>query len=160
SSATARRRVGLRTIQNNSTFDIRCFLVSSTFMPPRSNLLRAATVAAAFVIALRIVPAVAQTKEEPAPIPFFPKGFGGNPEEFFEQMFGKSTPEEARELEAVKIPIRDEKEFGQPQVEAFLAQLKEQGLRVVRKGKEVDYLRHLVDTLRPFTKNPRRYDKI
>src|SRR5262245_17028699 len=91
------------------------------------------------VLALGLAPATAQTQEKSNALPFLPRGFGGNPEEFFEQMFGKSTPEEARELEAVKIPIRDEKEFGQPQVEAFLAQLKEQGHRVVRKGRDVEY---------------------
>src|SRR5262245_6416654 len=103
-------------------------------MPLNSRLLVVLTTAA-LVFAQGLAPAVAQTNQEPNSIPFFPKGFGGNPEEFFEQMFGKATPEEAQELEAVKVSLRDEKEFGQPQVEAFLAQLKDQGLRVLRKGK-------------------------
>src|SRR5262249_21727853 len=93
------------------------------------------------------------------PFPFFPKGFTGSPDEFFEQMFGKSTPDEARELEAIKIPARNEREFGQPQVDAFLTQLKEQNLRVVRKGKEIEYLQKLVATIHPLMKNARRYDK-
>jgi predicted Zn-dependent protease len=101
----------------------------------------------------------AQTKQQPEPFPFFPKGFAGSPDEFFEKMLGKSTPEEARDLEAVKVPLRDEREFGQPQVEAFLAQLKEQNLRVVRKGKDIEYLQKLVATIHPLMKNARRYDK-
>ncbi|MGE5191964.1 MAG: M48 family metallopeptidase [Deltaproteobacteria bacterium] len=115
---------------------------------------------AAIVLALCAGNSSAQKKDDAGAIPFFPKGFGGNPEEFFEQMFGKSTPEESRELEAVKIPFRDEREFGEPQVEAYLAHLKEQGLRVVRKGKDVEYLRKLVETIHPFLKNARRYDKL
>jgi predicted Zn-dependent protease len=117
-------------------------------------------VSASLLIAVGAVPAGAQTKQQPDPFPFFPKGFTGSPNEFFEQMFGKSTPEEAQELETIKIPLRDEREFGQPQVEAFLAQLKEQGLRAVRKGKDVEYLQKLVATIHPFMKNARRYDKL
>jgi len=91
--------------------------------------------------------------------PFFPKGFG-NPEEFFEKMFGKSTPEEQKLLDAIEVSAREEREFGQPQVEAFLAELKEQGFKVIRKGKDVDYLRRLVETIRPFLKNANRYEKV
>jgi predicted Zn-dependent protease len=75
-------------------------------------------------------------------------------------MFGKSTAEEERTLENVRISIKEEREFAQPQVEAFLAQLKEQGLRVVRRGKDVDYLGQLVATIRPFMQNPKHYGKI
>ena len=116
---------------------------------------------AGVVLALCTTGADAQKKDKEADsIQFFPKGFGGNPEEFFEQMFGNSTPEEARELEAVKIPQREEREFGESQVEAYLAYLKEQGLHVVRKGKDVEYLRKLVETIRPFMKNAKRYEKL
>src|SRR6266478_1007934 len=114
---------------------------------------------AGMVLAFCAVPARAQEKAGEGPFPFFPKGFAGSPDEFFEQMFGKSTPEESRELEAVKIPFRDEREFGQPQVEAFLAQLKDQGLRAVRKGKDVEYLQKLVATIHPLMKNAILYDK-
>ncbi len=106
------------------------------------------------------IPLSAQTPPDSATIPFFPKGFAGNPEEFFEQMFGKSTPEEEESLDKVKIALREEREFGQPQVEGFLTHLKEQGLVVVRKGKDVEYLKRLVETVRPFMRNAKRYDKL
>jgi len=105
-------------------------------------------------------PLLAQTPPDSPTIPFLPKGFAGNPEEFFEQMFGESTPEEEESLDQVKISLREEREFGQPQVEAFLVQLKEQGLAVVRKGKDVEYLKRLVEAVRPFMKNAKRYDRI
>ncbi len=121
---------------------------------------------AGVLIALLVSPVAAQKPQDagtnPAfpENPFIPKGFGGDPAQFFEQMFGKATPEEEKTLEAVKISFKEEREFGNPQVEAFLAQLEEQGLRVLRKGKNVDYLKKLVDTIHPFMTNARRYQKI
>src|SRR5258708_3686650 len=114
---------------------------------------RTMAIAAAIVFVLCAAHAEAQTQQDGAALPFLPKGISGNPEEFFEQMFGKSTTEEAKELEAVKIPLREEREYGQPQVEAYLEQLKVQGLRVVRKGRDVEYLKQLVETIRPYLKN-------
>jgi predicted Zn-dependent protease len=111
------------------------------------------------IAALFVANAGAQTRQPDEAVPFFPKGFG-DPEQFFEQMFGRSTPDEDRALEDVKISLKEEREFGQPQVEAFLAQLEEQGHRVSKKGKDVDYLRQLVETIRPFMKNAKRYGKI
>src|SRR5262245_49733012 len=125
----------------------------------RTMLLQLAFCGAAAAVFL-VSPAVAQQAQEGQEFPFFPKGFGGNPEEFFERMLGTPAPEERETLEDVKIPFKEERDFGQPQVDAFLAQLKEQGLRVIRKGKDVDYLRQLVETIRPFMKNARRYEKI
>jgi predicted Zn-dependent protease len=128
-------------------------------MRKRSIILGSVAVAASILFAVCAIPAGAQTKEQPDSFPFFPRGFTGSAEEFFEQMFGKPTPEESRELETVKIPFRDEREFGQPQVAAFLAQLKDQGLRAVHKGKDVEYLQKLVAAIHPLMKNARRYDK-
>jgi predicted Zn-dependent protease len=128
-------------------------------MPKNHFTLRGLTLAAGLVVTLWAAAAAAQSKRDEGAIPF-PSGFGANPDEFFERMFGKSTPEEERALEDVKVSIKEEREFGQPQVDAFLAQLKEQGLRVVRKGKDVDYLRQLVETNRPFMQSPKRYEKI
>jgi len=93
-------------------------------------------------------------------VPFLPKDFAGSPDAFFEQMFGKSTAEEERLLADIEIPFKEEREFGQQMVAAFKEQLQEQGLRVIGKGKDVDYLKKLVETIKPFMKNARRYQKI
>ncbi len=129
-------------------------------MQPNSIMLRNSLFAAGVAATLLVASASAQTNPPEEAIPFFPKGFGGNPDAFFEKMFGKSTPEEDQALEEIKISIREEREFGQPQVETFLAQLNEQDLRVIRKGKDVEYLKKLVETIRPFMKNAKRYDKL
>lgn len=114
----------------------------------------------AMMAVLFISPAVAQPPQNDGEIPFLPKGFTGNPDAFFEQMFGKSTPEEERMLADIEIAFKEEREFGQSQVEAFKDQLREQGLRVIGKGKDVEYLKKLVDTVKPFMKNAKRYQKI
>jgi predicted Zn-dependent protease len=93
-------------------------------------------------------------------IPVLPKGFTGNPDAFFEQMFGKSTPAEEQFLAEIDVPFKEEREFGQAQVDEFLALLAEQGLRTTRKGKDVDYLKRLVDTIKPVMKNAKRYQKL
>lgn len=115
--------------------------------------------AVAVLLALSAVPMLAKAPQA-GDIPSFPKGFGGSPDEFFEKLFGQPTAEEEQALQSIVIPIKEEREFGQPQVEAFLDGLKQQGLLVVRKGKEVDYLRRLVETIRPFMRDPKRYPKI
>lgn len=103
-----------------------------------------------------------------APVGLTPAGQGQpnaaassfDPERAFDRMFGPSTPEEEQALAAIEIPIEDERAFGQPQVAAFLASLEQQGLRVLKRGKDVEYVRQLVDTLRPSMTNAARYPKL
>jgi predicted Zn-dependent protease len=75
-------------------------------------------------------------------------------------MFGASTPEEEKLLAEIDIPFKEEREFGQTHVDEFLAHLTEQGLRTIRKGKDVEYLKRLVDAVKPLMTNARRYQKI
>src|SRR5260370_20039933 len=123
-------------------------------MPATKTTLRGLALAAGLAVGMWVATAAAQTKRDNAAIPVLPNGSGDNPDEFLERMFGKSTAEEERTLENGNISIKEERAFGQPQVDSFLAQLNEQGLRVVRKGKDVDYFRQLVDAIRPFMQNP------
>ena len=92
--------------------------------------------------------------------PFPPFGFNGNPDQSFESLFGVTTPDEEAALAKIEITAKEEREFGQPQVEAYIDSLKQQGMRVFRKGKEVDYLNKLVKTIQPYLKNARRYPKL
>jgi predicted Zn-dependent protease len=114
----------------------------------------------AVVVALFVSSVYAQSTKEGASIPFVPKGFTGNPDAFFKQMFGASTPEEEKLLAEIDIPFKEEREFGQTHVDEFLAHLTEQGLRTIRKGKDVEYLKRLVDAVKPLMTNARRYQKI
>jgi len=114
---------------------------------------------AALVAFWLAMPAPGQTTSDDRAAPVFPKAFT-NPDEFFERMFGKSTPEEQKILESIEVTAKEEREFGQPQVEAFLDELNRQGLKALRKGKDVEYMRRLVETVRPFMKNAKRYEKM
>jgi len=87
-------------------------------------------------------------------------GFAGQPDKFLERLFGESTAEEVKMMEDVDIPIKEERDFGRAQVEAYLAHLDREGHRVIRKGKDVEYLKHLVETLKPMMSHARRYPKI
>ncbi len=104
--------------------------------------------------------ALAQDSPTAPTNPFFAPGFGTSPDKFFEKMFGTSTPDEEQILAKIDIPFKEEREFGQQLVQTYLADLKRQKLRVVQKGREVDYLRQLVETLRPSLTNAKRYQKI
>lgn len=117
-------------------------------------------IAVGLCFALVVGETVAQPKPKADSIPFLPPGFGANPEKFFDQMFGQSTPEEEKVLASIDIPAKDEREFGQQLVDAFLTDLKQQGLRVTRKGKDVEYLQQLVATLQPSMTNAKRYKQI
>jgi predicted Zn-dependent protease len=103
---------------------------------------------------------VAQDAPHGTPFPFAPNGFPNNPEKMFQTMFGPSTPEENEKLDSVKISFIEEREYGQPIVDAYLDDLRLRKLTVVRKGPEVDYLRQLVDTIQPSMKTAKRYKKI
>lgn len=89
------------------------------------------------------------------------KGFPfANPQEFFKQFFGgQETEEERKEIELIPISLREERRIGQEAVEAYLAELRRTS-KVTDRGKDVEYLRKLVNTLRPMMKNGHRYRAI
>jgi predicted Zn-dependent protease len=82
------------------------------------------------------------------------------PDQFFENMFGQPTAEQAEALAKIEISTADERRFGDSLVEAYLADLRRQKLKVVERGRDVEYLRDLVETLQPFMTNHDRYRKI
>lgn len=85
------------------------------------------------------------------------------PDEFFEQFdafLPGSRQQDQRDLEAITIRPADERRFGQQMVAAYKAQLKRQGLRIVQRGSDVEYLEALVATLQPHMQHSQRYRKI
>lgn len=115
---------------------------------------------AAVVCLIAVCDAFAQPAPKSNPIPFLPPGIGSNSDKFFEQMFGPSNPAEEQKLAAIEVSAKDEHKFGQQLVDAYLASLRQQKLKVVRKGKDVEYLQQLVKTLQPAMTNARRYKEI
>ncbi len=83
-----------------------------------------------------------------------------NPDTFLKGLFGEETQEERRRLQAVEVTLTEERRLGDAAVEQFLRNLKEQGVAVADRGRDVDYLRRLVETLQPHMKNTTRYRRI
>lgn len=115
-----------------------------------------AVVALAVVAARLPAPAQAaaepprQAAEEPSP----------DPQEFFNRLFGDQREADKEALAAIEVSLKEEQRMGRRAVEAYLAYLKRQKIRVVSRGKEVQYLRDLVETVRPLMKNRDRYRRI
>ena len=83
-----------------------------------------------------------------------------DPEAMLNAFFGPASEEEQTRLERIPISAREEQTFGQRTWDAFLSQLNRQGVAVTRRGADIDYLRALVETLRPQMQNPARYRRI
>lgn len=94
------------------------------------------------------------------PFPFIPRNFADGFEQFAEPLFGRPTPEEEQKLAAITISPAEEKAYGEQQVQAFTDDLRQQGVRVLRSGREVEYLRKLVAVIRPHMKHAERYTTI
>lgn len=99
---------------------------------------------------------LAQNTPQGAPIPF-QDGSANDLGKMFDSMFGPATAEESKLLSGIKISIGNERAFGQSLLETYLAELKLKKLRVLRKGRDVDYLRQLVETVHPLMTNAERY---
>ena len=78
-------------------------------------------------------------------------------DKFFDQMFGEQNAEQKQALERIEIPWQEEEQFGRQAAERFLADLRRQGVRVVSRGKDVEYLRSLLETIRPQMQRADRY---
>lgn len=83
-----------------------------------------------------------------------------DPEAMFEAIFGEEGEVDAKTLAEIEVSPLEERQIGKQAVEAYLSQLKAQGLRVVRRGKDVEYLRSLVDRLHPLMSQRERYPEI
>ena len=109
------------------------------------------------IVWIGMMPALGRAAEAPRPPPIVPFP---NPEDFFQRLFGGETEQDQQRLNAIEISPRQEREYGASAVRTYLDHLKRQGIRVVSRGKDVDYLRDLVETIRPLMSNPQRYPSI
>jgi predicted Zn-dependent protease len=78
----------------------------------------------------------------------------------FERMFGPPSQEEKERLAKIEVSIREERQMGQAALDAYLASLRAQNIQVIRRGKDVSYLRELVATVQPLMTNRQRYPTI
>lgn len=89
------------------------------------------------------------------PVPFF-----ADPSDMFERFFGGDREEDEKTLAKIEITPKEEQQLGETAVRSFLNYLKEQKIQVVSRGKDVEYLRRLVETIRPSMAQAERYRKI
>jgi predicted Zn-dependent protease len=83
-----------------------------------------------------------------------------DPQAMLDLFFGEPTEEEKRQLAQIAVSLREERRVGDAAVRAYLAHLEGQGVRVVSRGRDVEYLRELVDCLRPQMRQHRRYGAV
>jgi predicted Zn-dependent protease len=60
----------------------------------------------------------------------------------------------------VEVSLEEERRFGNRAAEGFLDDLRRQGIRTTTRGREVEYLRKLVDTVRPQMQHAERYEEV
>ncbi len=89
-----------------------------------------------------------------------PEGAAEDFEHFFEQMLGDASGRQQQALDAETISQAEEGEFGRQAVEQFLAHLRQKKIRVLSRGTDVEYVRSLVELLRPQMQHAQRYRTI
>ncbi len=105
---------------------------------------------------LRLGPirALAQAVPQAPPMRF------ADPAGFLDRLFGAEPEEDRKAVDAVPLSPAEERQIGQAMVDAFLAEAKRQKLPVVTRGKDVQYLQDLVETIRPKMTHADRYRTI
>ena len=83
-----------------------------------------------------------------------------DPAQMFERAFGEDSEADRKALEKIEVSVSEERQLGKQILQSGLAALKESGIKVDTKGRDVDYLQSLVATLRPHMRNKERYPSI
>ena len=85
-------------------------------------------------------PAGAAAQPKPN-LPGFPFS---DPADFLDRLFGAETEEDRKTLDQVQVSPEEERRLGLAAFDAFSAEMKQQKIAVVLRGKYVQYLRDLV----------------
>ena len=128
-------------------------LLSRLYPSSRSTL----ATATLLLLAMQASAAVAQRRNNPFPPnqnPF------ADPQKFFEQFFGADSEEDREAIQEIEIAPREERQIGSRGVDAYLADLRRQRIKVTTRGKDVEYLQQLIAELRPQMQNQQRYRAI
>jgi predicted Zn-dependent protease len=83
-----------------------------------------------------------------------------NPWAMFDQLWGNPTEEQEKMLAQIEVSAARERRIGDQAVRAYLASLESQGIRAVSRGRDVEYLRDLVQIIHPLMRNTQRYPAI
>ncbi len=74
-----------------------------------------------------------------------------------ERMFESSPSDDQAALESVEIEPQEERRLGDAAATSYLDQLRARGVRTAVRGKDVQYLRQLIEVLHPYLRNEDRY---
>lgn len=80
-----------------------------------------------------------------------------DPTRILDRLFGPETAEERQALEKIAVSPREEEQLGRQAAEAYLAFLRQQRVRVADRGKDVEYLRRLVEMVRTHMEHAAKY---
>jgi predicted Zn-dependent protease len=83
-----------------------------------------------------------------------------DPQAILERLFGQDREEDKQALAKIEVSVREERQMGETAVRAYLEHLRRQKIRVVTRGRDVEYLRELVERIRRLMKNGQRYPRI
>jgi len=83
-----------------------------------------------------------------------------DPQKMFEQFFGAAPQEDREELDKIEITTRDESQIGERASREYLAELRRNGIKVITRGEDVEYLQKLIAQVRPKMENTARYRTI
>ena len=89
-------------------------------------------------------------------LPFKQADFGDN---FLRQIVG-DRDQQKQQLARITVSKADENKLGENQFRLFAKYLNSQRVKITDKGKDVVYLRQLIETLHPLMTNKNRYDSI
>ncbi len=107
--------------------------------------------------------AQAQVRPPDAAREFFER-FGGrsftNPQEMFERMLGGNDEDQQAALDAIEVTREEEDRYGNQAAEAYLDYLRGRDIRLIERGRDVAYLRALVETIKPHMQHADRYERI
>jgi predicted Zn-dependent protease len=125
---------------------------------PQSNTTLGAVVCGTCFLALMTGAACAQEPDEGLK-PFQSLPFG-DPQQMLDRLFGTNPQAEQQALESIEISIEEEERIGNDAAETYLNSLRQQRVKLLTKGRDVEYLRALVDVVQPQMVNADRYDDI
>lgn len=90
-----------------------------------------------------------------------PQGFPfDDPQAFFDQFFGHDRDVDREALAKIVVSRKEESQCGQRAFQAFQNALTRANIKIVGRGREVEYLKRLVEIVRPQMQNHDRYPNI
>ncbi|MEZ6134551.1 MAG: M48 family metallopeptidase [Pirellulaceae bacterium] len=75
-------------------------------------------------------------------------------------MFGKLTDEQARRLAQIEVSVANEQRFGKQVLNGYMDKLKSSRTAVANRGRDVEYLQTLCNSLKPLMQNAKRYRQL